>query len=92
MALSLPLEKPVFSGLDDEPSDEFIKGVREYAFAHAKQNDSKWIAEFAATCLKGGALGWHIGLDDEVQTDWKLLQRALLQEYPIDRSPRAAPR
>lgn len=86
------LEKPVFSGLNEERCDEFIQAIREYAFAQEKQNNSKWIAELAATCLKGDALLWHIGLDDNVQADWKLLQKALLQEYLLKPPPRAASR
>jgi len=40
------------------------------------------MADFAATCFVGDALRWYDSLDDEVQENWKLLQRALLTKYP----------
>lgn len=44
-----------------------------------------WLAQFASTCFRGNALRWHANLEVEVQQDWTLLERALLEKYDVVR-------
>lgn len=78
----------VFKGLDGTECEAFIRAVRKAAFSQGKQRDAQWMADFAETCFEGEALRWHQTLSDEVQTDWKLLQPALLAKYPAAEQPR----
>ncbi|KAG8990364.1 hypothetical protein FRB90_001797 [Tulasnella sp. 427] len=49
-----------------------------------KQRDYQWMADYASTCFQGKALRWFSKLDDETQGDWKLLERAMLRDFPTD--------
>ncbi|KAG8908888.1 hypothetical protein FRC01_007198, partial [Tulasnella sp. 417] len=46
-----------------------------------KQTDNRWIADYASIRFDGDALKWFENLEDETQTDWRLLRRALLSHY-----------
>ena len=49
------------------------------------------MADFASTCLDGAAIRWFMEREPDVQGDWVLLGKALLQQYPPDNgSPRYA--
>lgn len=39
------------------------------------------MAAFAATCMAGKAFRWHANLDDAIRNDWRLLEKAILQQY-----------
>ncbi|KAG8906555.1 hypothetical protein FRB99_006669 [Tulasnella sp. 403] len=71
-----------FSGISGVQCEEFIHIVRQRALAAGKQRDNDWIIDFVTPCFIGDALRFHATLDDDVQDNWRLLQRALLQKYP----------
>ncbi|KAG8920681.1 hypothetical protein FRC00_009674, partial [Tulasnella sp. 408] len=72
---------PEFSGKDSDECDNFISAVMRLAFAQGKQRDDAWIADFVASRLTKDALRGWIKLDDETQTSWKLLRRAMDLKY-----------
>ena len=43
--------------------------------------DDEWMAKYAITRIAGAAVIWLYSLDEEVQSSWKLLRRALLEQY-----------
>lgn len=47
-----------------------------------KQDDNRWIAQYAATCFIKEALRWFEDLDEEMQNDWRLLRKAMLAKWP----------
>jgi len=55
-----------------------------HAYKNEKQEDDRWIAAFVAPCFTKRALRWYEDLDEEIQGSWKLLRRALLDQYPSD--------
>ncbi|KAG8897100.1 hypothetical protein FRB99_008454, partial [Tulasnella sp. 403] len=79
-----------FSGGDGTECDAFVRMVRQRAIDQGKESDSQWIARFASFSLEGEALRWYSSLNDTVQDDWRLLQRAIFDKYPVaPRSSRA---
>ncbi|KAG9020817.1 hypothetical protein FS837_007873, partial [Tulasnella sp. UAMH 9824] len=70
-----------FSGKDSDECENFIAAVMRLAFAQGKQRDDAWIADFVASRLTKDALRWWIKLDEETQTSWKLLRRAMDLKY-----------
>lgn len=76
---------PVFNGSDGAEAEDFVTAVRRRAFAEGRQRDQAWMADYAATCLKGNAVRWFQALDREVREDWELLSRALLERWPPQR-------
>lgn len=75
-------EDLVFRGNDGTEAEEFVRWVIRTAKAAGRFRDNDWIIEEVASALAGDALRWYIELDDETQNDWKLLRRAILQQYP----------
>lgn len=67
---------------DGQNCEDFILKIRRYAFSQGKEEDDRWTANYAATCIAGDALRWFEGLDSETQTSWRLLRRALLAHHP----------
>lgn len=74
----------VFYGLDGAECERFIRLVRRKAFQNGKLDDQVWMARYASTCFDGDALRWFVDLDRGIQTDWELLSRALIRQYPKD--------
>lgn len=74
----------VFSGIDGRECERFIRSIKSHAFAQQKQRDYEWMADLAATLLDGAALRWYSQLDEDVQGNWKLLEKALLAQYPAE--------
>lgn len=74
-------DEPSFSGTNAADCERFITAIRKRALTRDKHNDNAWIAAYAASCLEGPALRWFEEQEDNVQEDWKLLRRALLQRY-----------
>ncbi|KAG8948933.1 hypothetical protein FRC04_009134 [Tulasnella sp. 424] len=72
----------VFSGKDGRECERFIRSIKSHAFAQQRQRDYEWMADLAATLLDGAALRWYSGLDENTQGNWKLLEKALLAQYP----------
>jgi hypothetical protein len=75
-------DRLIFESRDGLECEEFIHQVRVAALAAGKSRDMVWIADFAAGCMKGDALRWHIALDVDVQYDWRALQKALVLQWP----------
>ncbi|KIO29762.1 hypothetical protein M407DRAFT_21183 [Tulasnella calospora MUT 4182] len=73
-----------FSGIDGRECERFIRSIKSHAFAQQKQRDYEWMADLAATLLDGAALRWYSQLDEDVQGNWKLLEKALLAQYPAE--------
>lgn len=86
-------EEILFRGQDGSEAEGFIAAVRKAAFAAGKnpQEDDEWIAHFASTCFTAMALRWFESLDDDVQSSWKLLRKALLVKYPASVEPTYIP-
>lgn len=73
-----------FEGKGSTECEEFIVKINRIAYKSGKHHDDKWIADFVYPCLCGRLLRWFEDLDEEVQSSWKLLRRALLDRYPCD--------
>ncbi|KAG9048438.1 hypothetical protein FS837_012886 [Tulasnella sp. UAMH 9824] len=73
--------KILFLGESAEEAEDFIFAIKERAYAKGKQKDNVWIADFASICFAKQALRWYEELDEETQSDWKLLRRAILAKY-----------
>ncbi|KIO22237.1 hypothetical protein M407DRAFT_28250 [Tulasnella calospora MUT 4182] len=59
---------------------EFIADVLRYALDMGLSDDKKWIADYAATRLRGSAMYWYtIELDKGSKSDWDKFQVALLK-------------
>ena len=57
--------------------------IRQHAFAEGRSRDGEWIVDFVATCFTGSALRWYETLSSEVQSNWDLLRKAMLSQYPV---------
>ncbi|KAG8907952.1 hypothetical protein FRB99_001460 [Tulasnella sp. 403] len=76
--------EPVFRGGSGTDCEDFVRDVRKRALSKGKHFDDEWIAYYAASCMTGAALRWFEQLEERTQKDWKLLRRALLDNYPSD--------
>lgn len=74
-----------FSGADGAEAERFVTAVRRRAFAEGKTKDAVWMADYASTRLEREAVRWFETLHEDVQEDWKLLRRALLERWPAQR-------
>ena len=72
----------VFRGLNGTEAEEFVYMVRLRALAVRKVRDKDWMADYAGSCFIGNALRWYGTLEEEIQSDWNRLYRAILQQYP----------
>ncbi|KAG8951070.1 hypothetical protein FRC00_007448, partial [Tulasnella sp. 408] len=70
-----------FTGRSAEEAEDFIIAVKRRAHSKGKHKDDAWIADFVSLCFEKKALRWYESLDEETQKDWKLLKRAILEEY-----------
>lgn len=70
-----------FKGIDSDEAESFVSGIRQKALTEGKEEDDRWIANYASACFTGAALRWHATLDQEIQRDWYRLQKAILLEY-----------
>ncbi|KAG8906970.1 hypothetical protein FRB99_005612 [Tulasnella sp. 403] len=96
--MSADTDSFIFEGGDSTECDRFIRYVRMKALMSRAAHDDFWTAKFAAACLGGEALRWHLTLDLQTQDDWKELQKALVEKFSsttssagIVPSPAAAP-
>ncbi|KAG8988336.1 hypothetical protein FRB90_002819 [Tulasnella sp. 427] len=76
-----PLSSLMFEGRHAVECEDFIGAVQRYTFAQGKPVDDRWVAQFASSCFTRDALRWWSNLDDEVQSSWKLLRKAMLDRY-----------
>lgn len=65
---------------------DFIRSVRKTALSRGREGDNTWIAHYAVACFAGAALRWLEGLDEDLQTDWRRLRKAMLQRWPDGRT------
>ncbi|KAG8941820.1 hypothetical protein FRC04_004062 [Tulasnella sp. 424] len=88
-------EDLIFTGGSAEEAEDFIFAVKKRAYSKGKHKDPAWIAEFVSICFAKKALRWYERLDEDTQNDWRLLKRALLDEYegsiPSSVVPTSAP-
>ncbi|KAG8918771.1 hypothetical protein FRC01_001660, partial [Tulasnella sp. 417] len=73
-----------FEGKGGKEAEDFVAAVKKIALKEGRHQDSEWTAAFASTCFYGLALRWFEELDENVQSDWKLLRRAILQKWPAE--------
>ncbi|KAG8916129.1 hypothetical protein FRC01_003361, partial [Tulasnella sp. 417] len=73
----------VFTGKDKDECRQFVRTIRLWAKAEGKINDSSWMCEAAYPCFSGDALEWYASLSADVQNEWRLLERAILKDYPL---------
>lgn len=81
------MELLAFTGDRSEDVTVFLREVTRVALVNRRQRDNDWKADYIQSCLAGSALRWYTLLDDEVQSDFNLLRRALLESYDGAPSP-----
>ncbi|KAG9042382.1 hypothetical protein FS837_010949 [Tulasnella sp. UAMH 9824] len=82
--------KSLFNAFENERSTKYVNFIPESrrdahlrpVIIQGKQDDNRWIAQYAATCFIKDALRWFEDLDEEVQNDWRLLRKAMLAKWP----------
>ncbi|KAG8997957.1 hypothetical protein FRB94_007296 [Tulasnella sp. JGI-2019a] len=70
-----------FSGDSSENVLLFAQAVHRFAFAHGRQKDGVWKADYAYGCLSDEALDWFEDLDPEVKQDWSSLRPAMITKF-----------
>lgn len=73
----------IFDG-QNMSSDKFIRAIRRAALTQHRHNDDAWCAAFAASCLEGAALTYYEDLEENDQSNWRLLRAALLRRFPVE--------
>ncbi|KIO16604.1 hypothetical protein M407DRAFT_33748 [Tulasnella calospora MUT 4182] len=73
----------IFTGKDEDECLQFVRTIRLRAKAEGKINDSSWMCEVAYPCFAKDALKWYASPSVEVQREWRLLERAILMDYPL---------
>ncbi|KIO30385.1 hypothetical protein M407DRAFT_20458 [Tulasnella calospora MUT 4182] len=76
--------RPLFHGHSGEEAEQFVFSVRRRIRGAGKQKDNDWVIDFVSDCFVGDALRWHVSLDSSIREDWKLLEVAILAQYPRD--------
>lgn len=71
----------MFRGIDGTECEDFIFAIRQRAFSEGKIKDNDWALALASVSFARGALRWFTTLDDSIQNDWVLLQKALLARF-----------
>ncbi|KIO32162.1 hypothetical protein M407DRAFT_18966 [Tulasnella calospora MUT 4182] len=74
----------IFRGESAEECEEFLYKVRRAVVDKGRQDDEKWITSYAASCMSGPALRWHVLLDVDTKSSWDALQRALITQWPAE--------
>ncbi|KAG8965027.1 hypothetical protein FRC05_003502 [Tulasnella sp. 425] len=74
-------EPEPYDGTAGKRCCEFIHSIRKYAWKHGRNNDLKWIAEYAETRLTDDALVWHSRQPPHVRDDWRQLVSELLRAF-----------
>ncbi|KIO33712.1 hypothetical protein M407DRAFT_17329 [Tulasnella calospora MUT 4182] len=80
----------LFEGIDGAEAESFILSVQRTARKEGKSRDNEWIIDLVSSSLTGDALRWYVELDEDTQNDWKLLRKAILQQYPKHSKPSTA--
>lgn len=84
--------RPLFYGGSGEEAEIFVRTVCDKAIDEGKQEDNRWAAIYASSCMAGEALRWYTSLDSDTQENWKKLQHAVLAQYPRGGPSGALPR
>ncbi|KAG8976288.1 hypothetical protein FRC05_004204 [Tulasnella sp. 425] len=64
--------------------DTAKRSTNDEAKQKDRQDDEKWITNYAASCMSGRALRWHISLEKDVKTSWDALQKAMIAQWPAE--------
>ncbi|KAG9046837.1 hypothetical protein FS837_003545 [Tulasnella sp. UAMH 9824] len=80
----------IFKGESGEECEEFLYKIRRTVVDKGRQDDEKWITSYAASCMSGPALRWHVMLDVKAKTSWDALQMAMVNQWPAGQ-PKAIP-
>ncbi|KAG8984031.1 hypothetical protein FRB93_006824 [Tulasnella sp. JGI-2019a] len=59
----------------------FVQAVHRFAFAHGRQKDDVWMADYAYGCLSGEVLEWFEDLNPDVRQDWSRLRQAMVTKF-----------
>ncbi|KAG8941162.1 hypothetical protein FRC04_004686 [Tulasnella sp. 424] len=60
---------------------EFVADILRYALRMGQSHDKEWVADYAATRLRGSAMRWYtLELDAASKSDWNKLQVAILRK------------
>ncbi|KAG9029366.1 hypothetical protein FRB95_005373 [Tulasnella sp. JGI-2019a] len=86
LQLAVDVDWLSFSGEQSENLRTFIQGVHKFAFAHGRQSDGVWMADYVYGCLSDDALKWFDSLDAEVQRDWSKLKPAMIEKFMASKS------
>ncbi|KAG8930701.1 hypothetical protein FRC00_001010 [Tulasnella sp. 408] len=87
----LPDTDLVFKGIDGAEAESFIMSIQRIARKEGRSRDSEWIVDLVSSCLTGEALRWYVELDEDTQSDWKRLRKAILRRYPSHTEPPITP-
>ncbi|KAG8929811.1 hypothetical protein FRC01_003734 [Tulasnella sp. 417] len=62
---------------------KFIAAVRRHAHSEGKHQDNEWQADFAVSCFQGSGkvMRWYATLEEDYQTDWEKLSKAILERF-----------
>lgn len=84
MVLLNPIELAslIFTGRDGQECEDFITSLTRFAYENGQLRDNDWLVDMARLSFRGKALRWFVNLDEDVQTSWRLLQQAMVREYP----------
>ncbi|KAG8991973.1 hypothetical protein FRB94_012114 [Tulasnella sp. JGI-2019a] len=80
-----------FSGGPSENVLLFAQAVHRFAFAHSRQKDGVWIADYAYGCLSDQALDWFEDLDPNIRQDWSSLRPAMITKFRRNKLVPTAP-
>ncbi|KAG8884114.1 hypothetical protein FRB98_002604 [Tulasnella sp. 332] len=70
-----------FSGGPSDNILRFAKAVHQFAFAHGRQKDGVWMADYVYGCLDDEALEWFEDLEPKIREDWTHLRSAMMKEF-----------
>ncbi|KAG9002869.1 hypothetical protein FRB94_003552 [Tulasnella sp. JGI-2019a] len=80
-----------FSGDPTENVLIFVQAVHRFAFAHSRQKDGVWMADYAYGCLSEEALDWFEDLDLDIKQDWSSLRPAMIANFRRNKGVPTAP-
>ncbi|KAG8940772.1 hypothetical protein FRC04_005041 [Tulasnella sp. 424] len=71
-----------FKGTGREECEIFVRSIRAAAWREDKDDDDRWMANYASLRFAGQALNWHSRLPPDIRRDWSKLEMALLNQWP----------
>ncbi len=76
---------PGFRGLDRTELWDFLFWVVRLASDEGRLDDDEWTARLAVRGMSKPVLRWYIQRDPEVQESWRLLRRALIDNWTLSK-------